>query len=456
VRWVLYYTVAINLVVTAVKLGAGYHTNSLSLVADGYDSLFNSVTNVVGLAGIYIASRPPDKSHPYGHRKYETLAALSVTTLLFVTTIELLKSALERLRNPVVPETNVWSFLALGISIVLHTYVTIYEYRKGKQLKSDFLVVDAQHTRVDVLVSVSVLVGTVMVRLGYPIADAILGLIIPFVIAKIGIDIIRENIGVLADAVVLNEAEVRRIVGSVPGVETLHRVRSRGMEDDVHLDLHVRVAQGMPVEQAHHIAHQVQRELLRRLEGLRDVVVHIEPQDADGDDTPDIVERIRGIARRLPHSAVHAVRAHYLGEQAHVSLHLELNGALSVEQAHEASTQLEEMLRAEIPQLADVEVHVEPMRGDQQAMPVDGATMARVREVLDGATREIAGLGDCHDVLVSRVEGRLRASAHWQCDRALSLDEAHRLTRQLEQKAQDGLPDLVQVVVHVEPRETRA
>ncbi len=72
VRWVLIYTMALNLLVTGVKLVVGYLTGSLSLIADGFDSLFDSASNVVGLVGIYVARRPPDPSHPYGHRKFET------------------------------------------------------------------------------------------------------------------------------------------------------------------------------------------------------------------------------------------------------------------------------------------------------------------------------------------------------------------------------------------------
>ncbi len=454
IRWVLVYTMILNLVVTAIKLGIGYLTGSLSLVADGFDSLFDGASNIVGLVGIYAAARPPDPGHPYGHRKYETLSAVSITILLFVTTIELVQSAIQRLRRPVPVEVSPWTFVALAASVVVHLYVAWYEYRRGKELKSEVLVADSLHTRADVLVSLSVAVGMVVVRLGYPVADAILALVIAGVIAKIGVDIIRESSKVLADAAALDVVQVQRIVGAVPGVKTVHEVRSRGQEDDVHLDLHVRVEPGLPVEQAHHIAHRVERELLAGVEGLRDVVVHVEPQQRAEYAAPDLDRRIRAIGQRLAGAAVHSIQAHEVAGQVYVTLHLEVEGTLSVEQGHALASQMEDMLRQEIPRVADVDVHVEPReRSGERGSKVDEATYLAVRTAVNKATAEVGGLSDCHDLAVARVDEGLLISAHWTCDGTLGVEEAHALTKELERIIQGNLPEVGRVVVHVEPKQ---
>ena len=287
IRRVLIITLLLNLVATLAKLIVGYLTGSLSLVADGFDSVFDSASNVIGLVGIYIAARPADEEHPYGHRKFEAMAAISISILLFLTFVQLVESAWARLRAPeaIAPVVNVWSFGALLVSIVVHIVVVSYEYRKGKELKSEVLIADALHTRADILVSVSVIAGLIAVRLGFPIVDPILALIIAVVIAKIGVDIIRSGSQVLLDRVAVDSGEIERIARSVPGVTTVHRVRSRGLEDDVHIDLHVRVDPSMPTEQSHSIAHEVQRRLLAEVPGTQDVIVHIEPEpgkDAGG------------------------------------------------------------------------------------------------------------------------------------------------------------------------------
>ena len=452
IRFVLYYTMGINIMVTIVKLVVGYATGSLSLVADGFDSLFDSASNVIGLVGIYIASRPPDPGHPYGHRKYETLTAMSISILLFVTTIELLQSAIRRFRSPTTPEVNVWTFAALALSIGLHLYVGVYEKKRGEELKSEFLVADALHTRASVFVSVSVAVGMLMVRLGLPIADPILALIIAVLIAKIGLDIIRDASQVLVDAAVVDEEQVKRIIRELPGGLTFHRLRSRGQEDDTHLDLHVQVPQGMSVEQAHHLAHQVQRRLLEEVEGLRDVVVHVEPQEGVAPAEVDLGQRIREVAKRIPGTAVHAVHVHDLQGHLYITLHLEVGRSLSIEEGHQVASQLEDMLRTELPGIEDVDIHIEPAEQKGAATAVDEVTYQKVQAVLHQATLETTVLCSCHEVLVSRVEGKLHVSAHWECDPALSVEAAHDLTLDLERRVRERLPQLGQVVVHVEPR----
>ncbi|MGQ9681756.1 MAG: cation-efflux pump [Anaerolineae bacterium] len=452
VRWVLIYTMGLNLLVTAVKLLAGFVTGSLSLVADGLDSLFDSVSNVVGLVGIAVAARPPDAGHPYGHRKFETLSAAGITILLFMTTVELVRSAVERLRHSVQPEINLWTVLAIVLSIAVHLYVSWYERRKGKELKSEFLVADAMHTRADVLVSVAVGVGMIVVRLGFPVVDAVLALVIAGLIAKIGFDIIRDSSKILADAAAIDEAVVKDIVSRVPGVVTFHRMRSRGQEDDIHLDLHVHVRPGTPVEEAHAIAHEVERRLQAGVQGLRDVVVHIEPERGA---VEDVDERLRTVARTLPGVSVHHVQAHEIEGRLYVTLHLEVGGSSSLEQAHDLASQLETLLHQSMPQVASVDIHIEPAKqaeGLARAIASHEPTYQQVRHALDQATQQVEGLEGLHDVVVSHAGGRLLVSAHWECDGNLSVEEAHALSGRVEQCVQAQLPSLGRIIVHVEPR----
>ena len=96
IRWVLIITMLLNFLATGIKLAAGFATGALSVVADGLDSLFDGISNLVGLVGLNVASRPPDSNHPYGHRKFETIAALSIAFLLFLTSWQLLQIRMSR------------------------------------------------------------------------------------------------------------------------------------------------------------------------------------------------------------------------------------------------------------------------------------------------------------------------------------------------------------------------
>jgi len=455
IRRVLWITMGLNLIATTAKLVVGYLTGSLSMIADGFDSVFDSASNVIGLVGIYLAARPADKEHPYGHRKAETLAALIVAGLLFLTTWELIKSAVERLRNPALIQTevNIWSFAALAVSIAVHLGVVWYEMRAGRRLGSDFLIADAQHTRADVFVSLSVVGGLVAVKLGFPLADPILALVVALLIAKIGIDIIREGSPVLMDGVMMPPDQVEQIALSVPGVLSCHRVRSRGHDGAVYADLHIQVDPAMSTEQAHALAHEVQYRLHASRPDLEDVTVHVEPAGSvpETRESDEMDTRIRQLAARLG-MQVHDVWVYEVGGGYYVEVHLEADGALPLRQAHELASSLEAQARAEIPRLVELTTHIEPL---EPLSPVsstwdESRVVQAVQQLMDEAFRP----DGCHQIQVRRgsTSGWF-VSLHCALPGEMPLSEAHRISTRLETLLRMEIPGMERAVIHTEPVE---
>jgi len=450
VRFVLYYTMALNLIATVAKVTVGYLTGSLSLLADGFDSLFDSFSNVIGLFAIYVARRPPDEDHPYGHRRYEIMMTLIVSVMLFATCFQILKSAYERLVNPVEPEINFWSFASLLVSVAVHVYVALYEQRKGKELKSEFLVADALHTRADIFVSAGVMVGLIVVHFGYPIIDTVLAVVIAFMIAKIGFDIIRSGTRVLTDSAVLQVSQVEAIVRQVPGVESFHHIRSRGQEDDMHLDLHLRVAPDMPLEQAHQVAHEAQRQIQARIPAVRDVIIHVEPQHQAGSSSPvDLFPAVQAVAASMGLSITH-LNAHEIAGRYSLHLHLKVPGQWTLSQAHAQASELEDQIRAQRPEVSEVSTHIEPApvnHTECDKLPGDAEVIQRVRELATTVT----GVQDCHEVQVQRVGGKLLLTLHCALAEQLPVEQAHDLATLIEERLRRECSGIAQVTVHVEP-----
>lgn len=457
IRRVLWITLGLNLVATIAKLIVGYWTGSLSLIADGFDSVFDSASNVIGLVGIYLAARPADADHPYGHRKAETMTALIISSLLFITAWELMKGAVERLRDPALiqAEVNVWSFGALLVSILVHLIVVWYELRAGRRLQSDVLVADAMHTRADIFVSLSVAGGLIAVRLGYPVADPILALIISFVIIKIGVDIIRESSPTLMDEVAMPPDQAEQIAMAVPGVLSCHRVRSRGHESAVYADLHIQVDPAMSTDQAHAIAHQVQHRLRERFPGIQDVTIHVEPRGSSPAEPgrEGIAVQLRRLAdeNQLGIHNVWAVENEIDGRY-HAEAHLEVDGTLSLREAHALASALEERARAEIPYLVELNTHIEP-RGQLIRPAEPGLGEMQVAQAVQRIVRETLDAGACHQVHVRRSGEGWAVSMHCQLPGDIILAEAHRISTRLEAQLQEQVPGLERVVIHTEPQE---
>ncbi|MCQ1534557.1 cation transporter [Methanosarcina sp. KYL-1] len=277
IQQVLLYVLFLNLAVAFAKIAYGTFTSTLSMTADGYHSLFDGISNIVGMVGIFIASRPPDREHPYGHQKYETFAAIFIALLLIFVGFEIFQSALERFLVRNVPEVTSLSFLVMLGTMGINYLVTRYELRQGISLKSQVLIADSMHTRSDIYVSLSVIISLAASKLGFPLLDPVVALLISLVILRAGYRIIRQSSETLLDMSRLDEDEVCELVLGVEGVLGCHKVRTRGSIGDIRIDMHLLLRPDMPIEEAHLISHNVSKLLKAEYEGVSEVIVHIEP-----------------------------------------------------------------------------------------------------------------------------------------------------------------------------------
>jgi len=280
VRRVLLVTLALNLAVVIGKFIAGFLAGSLSVISDAVHSSVDSLNNIVGLVIMKYATAEPDDEHPYGHAKFETLAAFAIAGFLFVTCYQIGVSAISRLLNPS-PEPPEVSFLTIGVmvvTIVINIFVTVYEQREGKRLKSEFLIADAVHTRSDVLVSFSVLIGLGLVKIGYVWLDPIIALGIAVVIAWNGYKIFKTTVPVLVDAAPVPAEQIAELVTSVPGVHSAHDIRSRIQGGTMYVEMHLHMHPN--IERDHIKAHDLTEEIERKLEeqfGRVIATIHVEP-----------------------------------------------------------------------------------------------------------------------------------------------------------------------------------
>jgi cation diffusion facilitator family transporter len=278
---VLFRVLILNLVVAGAKLIFGYSTGAVSIISDGFHSLTDSASNVMGLVGVRASRKPPDDDHPYGHRKYETLAAAGIFVFLLFVVVEVTRSALNRLAGGAAPQVTAMSFAVMLITLAINLLVVRYEGREGRLLNSEMLLADAMHTQSDVLTSCAVLISIGAVKLGYPVLDPIGGLVIAVFIARTGWQIARETSRVLSDRVVLAEEEIRRVVMDTPQVVGCHHIRSRGTADHTFLDLHVWYPPEMPLHEAHRLSHIVKDRLMSTFPQIADAIIHIEPPPTD-------------------------------------------------------------------------------------------------------------------------------------------------------------------------------
>jgi cation diffusion facilitator family transporter len=277
VAGVLLRVLVLNLGVAAAKIAYGYVSGAVSILSDGFHSLTDSVSNIAALVGVHLARKPPDREHPYGHRKFETLAAGAIGAGLLLVIVEIGRAALDRLHSGRPIEVTSTAFLVMVGTLIVNVLVMRYERRQGETLGSEVLLADAMHTRSDVLTSITVIVALAGVLVGYPILDVAAAVIVMGFIAYAGWEIAAATSNILADRSVIDAHDLHEAVMSVPDVLGCHHIRTRGTSDHVFLDLHIWLAPAMRLDEAHAKSHVVKDVLMRRFPQIADAIIHIEP-----------------------------------------------------------------------------------------------------------------------------------------------------------------------------------
>jgi len=274
-----------NIISVVIKLFFGILANSIAMVADAIHSILDSSSSIIGMYGNKISAKPPDLDHPYGHGKYEYIAALGITTMMFVAGYSIIREAIERIMGGIIPNITFYSFIAITSSMVISLAVSIYERKVGKRLTSSILLADSFHSLTDVFASVVVIAGFIGLGTGLSYADSLAAILVCLIIAYAGLRLFRENVGSLVDRGV-DRSIISRIEKVSCGMDesvNCHSVRGKVVGNKIFIDMHLTVKSDTSVEEAHRIAEILERKLKKEIEGTEEVIVHVEPQDRQED-----------------------------------------------------------------------------------------------------------------------------------------------------------------------------
>ena len=443
---------------TGMKLVVGVITGSLGILAEAAHSGLDLVAAAMTLVAVRVSGRPADRTHTYGHGKVENLSAMFETGLLLVTCVWIVYEALRRLFfKEVAVEVNIWSFLVMAASIAIDASRSRVLARAAKKYHSQALEADALHFSTDIWSSSVVILGLIFVLLSKALniawlskADAIAALGVSGIVIYVSVELGRKTIQGLLDGVPASLREKVVQAASIPGVLEVKQARIRRSGPDVFVDLVLTVSREATFEYTHEISTSVEAAVRDTINAPRtDVVVHVEPSSAEGNGT---LALIRSLAARH-NLAAHSINLYDTKGQQTLELHLEIDDALPVVEAHAQATMFEESLRQALPQIQRIVTHLEP---EGAASPIEAVTPAERVRIQNLVTQVGRNLGiECapHEMQIEDIGGKLALSFHCTIDAATNLAEAHRFTELFELDLRAGLPNLGSVVIHVEPPE---
>jgi cation diffusion facilitator family transporter len=276
---ILLLILILNILVAVSKIIMGRITRSGAISADGFASLADGLSNIIAIIGVYLASKPEDEDHQYGHGKIEIITGLIIGLFLVYAGFNVILEAIGKIKDPVEVSISPLSLIVMLFTLGVNIIVAYYEYKKGNELNSPILIADSLHTRSDIFVTVGVIVTIVLIRLGMsPILDSVASFAVSVMIFYTAYNIFIENINILIDVKIVDSKEVKSLImKEYPGVKEMHKIRSRGTKNNVFMDMHVQVDPNMTVEESHKLMHDIERTIQMKIEKKSHVIIHIEP-----------------------------------------------------------------------------------------------------------------------------------------------------------------------------------
>ena len=357
-----YVGATINVFQTLIKISFGILGQSAALLADGIHSLSDLLSDLLVIVAVRLGSREADHDHPYGHRRFETIATIILGISLIAIGGAITWSVMERMASPEhLPVPNALSLAVAAVSILVNEWLYHYTKRIAKTTRSKLLMANAWHQRSDAISSLVVLFGIGAVMMGYPLADAVAAIVVALMVAKIGLNLVLESIKELVDTSLPPAlvAEIRTAIHAIDGVEGIHLLRTRQMGEDALIDAHIVVDPRITVSEGHMISDIVRDDLIRRFDDVMDVLVHVDPEDDES-----LLDQSKSLSRgevlRLMdlylidfQSFIEDFRIHYLDGQ--IELEVILPFAISAQPGQlEKITKQCKLMRVEVKKIDNV------------------------------------------------------------------------------------------------------
>jgi len=438
-------SVFIGVVLVMAKLIVGLLTGSLGILSEAVHSLLDLAASTFTLFAIRTARKPADKEHPYGHGRAENLAAFAEGMLLMFTAIGIAYEAIHRLAAGGVSVNPAGYAFALLIGTLLIEGGRAFVLRRvGRMASSEAMLADATDRIADVVATVGVLIGLVGVRMGFTWADAVAALLVSVIIFRAAARVAWRSGDILIDRSAAGaERQLRAAIAEVPGVREVRSVRVRRSGPILIGEASIATGRMLSVEAAGALADEVKRKARSVLPTL-DLSVLVEGQALQG----DLVERIHAAAAR--NGSVRDLHNVTVEREAdgslHLTMHAKLPGDMTLAAASRASDTLEETLRTELPDATRIDIHLEPM----EPHVVTGEDVTQRRAQLAARMREIVeshpDVLRCVDVELSDRHQRIHAHVVAQVAGDISLEDAHRIETELEERIRHAIPEVHEVV----------
>ncbi|MGB8001912.1 MAG: cation diffusion facilitator family transporter [Anaerobacillus sp.] len=273
----VWISISAYLLLSVTKLGAGYLYGSEALLADGWNNASDIVASIAVLIGMKISLKPPDRNHPYGHSRAETVSSLFASFVMFAIGLQVLYHTATVLMEGTETSPSLTSAWVALLGVIVMGAVYLYNHRLAKKTNSHGLMAAAKDNLSDALVSLGALIGIIGARLNMHWLDPLTGFIVGLIIVKTAFDIFKDSSLMLTDGFDKEKlSEIQTTIQGIEGVEALVDLKARMTGSHVIVDAIVEVAPELNIEEGHSITDKIE-EQLEKDHAIKTTHIHVEP-----------------------------------------------------------------------------------------------------------------------------------------------------------------------------------
>jgi cation diffusion facilitator family transporter len=434
---------------TGFKLAVGIKTNSLGILSEAAHSGLDLLAAIITLVAVSISDRPADQDHQYGHGKVENISAFAETILLVITCGWIILEAVKRLMTHTSHvEATVWSFIVMGVSIIIDASRSRALSRIAKKHQSQALEADALHFSSDIWSSLTVITGLIFVAMGYPLADALVAIAVALLVLFVSYRLGRRTIDALMDRVPVGLKEtVEMAIKGVEGVEEVRSVRLRTSGAKVFVDAIVAIRRILPFERAHRIMDNIEKAILKVHSNI-DVVVHAEPVES-ADET--VIDKIRMIVQNLGLRAPHNLEVHLIDGKYFIDFDVEYQKGKTFQDAHDTASEIEGQIQRGLPSVGKVTIHMEEyLPNEHELSDVTDSEYTLKGQIQDVVKKErrVYELTDC---MLLQQGNKYNVTLTCRVEKTRTLEEVHQIISELETALYQRFKQLRRITIHAEP-----
>jgi len=344
-----------------VKFFIGNAIGSISLIADAFHTLSDTLTSVVVVIGFKMSAKAPDKEHPYGHGRIESVSSIIIAVFLAVVGVTILYESGLRLLDYLAgkPEIVSGDYIAIAVialSVVFKEAMARLSINLGKLINSQALRADAWHHRSDAITSVFVLVAIIAARFNVLWLDPVMGIVVSAVILKVAYDILKESTHTILGRVDESEvAEIENFVRAMPGCEGVHKISVHDYGLTKVVSMHIEVSENVSFDESHAVADGVEKRIAEEMGNNVIAVVHVDPKSASSDDVAEtVIKIILGEKGVMGAHKIHVIG----GKKRMMIFHIFVDPKMTVEASHKITGSLKSKIRRIFD--GEMTIHVEP------------------------------------------------------------------------------------------------